>query len=243
MNKAIYDKSGPLSSQFDINIGDNVLLEKAIGANKFVSVLKTNVGNTGAKTFNIGLGVSSLVLPNTVGPRRASILGKCSFGSGGGRFDFDFDWHQGSQFSIQATSLDLHAAFEEISDDTADRVIVSASLVEGSRAARSQLTRTFSNNIVDTGAGTVIPVPNFAHAFYLFSPDPGFFTMGSVDVLFKGGPLATDQTQHTTGTDDIQNAMNFEDGTRFPEQTRFLRFTTSSEGAPFIFWVVFTLSV
>lgn len=181
-----------------------------------------------------------------------AILGLIEYGIGGVQFKANFDWKVGTQFSIAASFVRLSAAFSEVGETAPSEILVAAMMASGSRAARSQVTRSYPQlTVVDGGNSTVLfPVPPLAHALNLFSPQPKFYEAGSVVIRYVGGANQGISTASTSlavfETDGVPflSAMSNEDGMRFPETARWVEVSYgTSEVVEFEFTPCFTLSL
>jgi hypothetical protein len=126
-------------------------------------------------------------------------------------------------------------------------------LSSGSRAARSQVTRSYPQIIGTSGAVDTVtrsfPVPPFAHALYLFANEQDFYGAGNVSVKFLGGASAgfsapsTDLVSFNSDGQPYFNALGNEDGVRFPECTRVVEVTVLKAATTYHFTPCFTLSL
>ncbi len=216
-------------------------------------ILDFNAHEDYVGVLSIGLGVQSLLLPTGTTDRRASILGQAVWGTGGTNFIAEFDFHNGAMFTLNAENVAINATFSEITADTAVSVKLSASVAAGDRPARAQLTRTFPRELLtdvstDPLNNVSFPVPNFAHALYIFSDTPDFYQPGAAEIRFTGGPLvgATyfggDQAALVTDGSSFLAPMENEDGFRFPETARFIQIINNSS-IDFNLTTMFTLSL
>jgi hypothetical protein len=155
----------------------------------------------------------------------------------------DFDWKIGNQISIAASFVRIVAAYSEIdsvNEESPPLVSVGAMLSTGGRAARSQVTRTFPRLAIDVNNPVVFPVPPFAHALNLFSAQPAFYTAANSTITYLGGASAgfsavsTDLVNFVSDGVPFLQALASEDGVRFPEATKFVQLTTTSESSLFV---------
>ncbi len=200
------------------------------------------------RIFNIVTYLKSYAMPIAIDTRLA-LLGKLTFGIGGGLSEVDFDWKEGNQISVAASFVRLTCAFSEVGEATAPSVVnVGAMLSSGSRAARAQNTRTFPQ-LTFTNASTVIfPVPPFAHALNLFAVEPAFYNAGVAQVRYVGAAnngfssTATSLASWVSDGVPFRNALANEDGVRLPESARFVELTGITAGTYHV-TPVFTLSI
>lgn len=200
------------------------------------------------RIFNIVTYIKSYSMPSAVDTRLA-LLGKLSFGIGGGSAEVDFDWKEGNQISVAASFVRLMCAFSEIGEATAPSVVsVGAMLSSGSRAARAQNTRTYPRLSFSNLSTVIFPVPPFAHALNLFSNEAAFYNAGGVQVRYIGAVTAgfssasTGLASWTSDAVPFRSALANEDGVRIPESARFVELTTVTV-ATFTVTPVFTLSI
>ncbi len=200
------------------------------------------------RIFNIVTYVKSYTMPEANGGRLA-LLGKLTFGIGGGLSEVDFDWKEGNQISVAASFVRLTCAFSEIGVADAPSVVsVGAMLSSGSRAARAQNTRTFPQLSFTASSTVLFPVPPFAHALNLFSADAAFYTAGAAQIRYVGS--ANSGFSSSSGglvswiSDAVpfRNALANEDGVRIPEAARFVELTGVTVGT-YRVTPVFTLSI
>ncbi len=185
--------------------------------------------------------------------RNLSVVGRLEYGIGGTQFSVDFDWRTGNQLSVAASFVRVLAAYSTSGALLApNEVTVGASLASGSRAGRSQATRTFPRVIVSNAEeGTVVfPVPPQAHALNIFSEDPEFYEVGDVQIRFLGGAnngfsaaSTADLVSFVSDGVPFLHALSTEDGVRFPESVKFIEISTSTEDQDYHITPCFTLNL
>lgn len=188
------------------------------------------------RIFNIQTLLGNYTLPNAVVGRKLAILGRLNWGVGGASMQVDFDWKMGGQLSVAASFVRVSAAFSE-TDNAPEEVRVIANFSSGSRAARSQVTRTFPKVVVAGDGGAplsvvMFPIPPFAHALNIFATNPDFYDADAAQIRFVGG-VSTDYSSVTTDLESavldgvsFLNALGNEDGVRFPEAAKFVEVST-----------------
>lgn len=201
------------------------------------------------RIFNIVTYIKSYSMPSNADTRLA-LLGKLSFGIGGGMSEVDFDWKEGNQISVAASFVRLTCAFSEIGVADAPSIVsVGAMLSSGSRAARAQNTRTYPRLSFTSADVRIFPVPPFAHALNLFANEAAFYTAGGVQVRYVGaatsGFSSTSAGLASWTSDGVpfRNALANEDGVRIPESARFVELSTVTAATTFTVTPVFTLSI
>jgi len=214
----------------DQNGSDNT--PYALGSYK--TVIQTSRPFDYASIITICTGISQYILPAEIDGRNIQILGRLRFGVGGGLFEVNFDWKNGTQFTVATDTVTLDAAFLTIPGTTGPIVAsIQGAMIFGTGPARQQLTRSFPRTELlrfdpETPADISFRVPPFAHALYIFSVESEFYIPGNVEVAFCSGPncdfsAATgDETLLIIDGSEFLGAMNSEDGLRFPEGTRFV---------------------
>jgi hypothetical protein len=253
---------------YENNMGSSALISRAdrvvnqygqvghgyIGAEgHFRSVFDSRSGLKVGEQFqiwNIQTLLGNYTLPSETTERKLAILGRMTWGVGGAIMQVDFDWKMGGQLSVAASFVRIEAAFSE-TDDAPDDVRVIANLASGSRAARSQVTRTFPQVRISGGEGAEVvlfPIPPFAHALNLFADDMDFYDVDEVQVRFVGGVSSS----YSAATTDFEaavldgspflNALASEDGVRFPEAAKFVELSTTAETA-YLVTPCFTLNL
>jgi hypothetical protein len=198
--------------------------------------------------FNIVTYIKSYDMPENADTRLA-LLGKLTFGIGGGSAEIDFDWKEGNQISVAASFVRLTCAFSEVGVADAPSVVsVGAMLSSGSRASRAQNTRTFPRLSFDNTQTRIFPVPPFAHALNLFANEAAFYTAGGVQIRYIGAvtsgfsSASAGLASWTSDGVPFRSALANEDGVRIPESARFVELTTVTV-ATFTVTPVFTLSI
>lgn len=201
------------------------------------------------RIFNIVTYIQGFT-PRADNGSRLALLGKLSFGIGGGTTEVDFDWKVGNQISVAASFARLSVAFSEIGVATApNKVRVGAMLSSGSRAARAQNTRTFPQLGFTSASVVLFPVPPFAHALNLFSTVPAFYNAGAVQIRYVGaataGASASSGALASWISDGVpfRNALANEDGVRIPEAARWVEITGITALTEFTVTPCFTLSI
>lgn len=205
------------------------------------------------RIFNIQTLLGNYTLPGEgAESRKLAILGRLIWGVGGAIMQADFDWKVGGQLSVAASFVRVEACFSE-TDNAPEEVRVAANLASGSRAARSQVTRSFPQVRISgdgEGASEVVmfPIPPFAHALYLFSDDQDFYTADVARIRFVGGvssnysSVTTDLASAVMDGQPFYTAMGNEDGVRFPETAKFVEVSTT-ENAAYLITPCFTLNL
>lgn len=206
--------------------------------------------------YNIVTYLGAWTLPaETEGPdRNLSVLGRLEYGIGGTQFQVDFDWKVGNQISVAASFVRVMAAYSTSGLLLAPgEVAVGAMISSGSRASRSQATRTYPKLIVNDGeeTGTVVfPVPPQAHALNIFSEDPEFYETDAVQIRFLGGAnngfsaLSTsDLVSFVTDGVPFFDALSKEDGVRFPDSVKYIEVSTTTVGQDYHITPCFTLNL
>jgi hypothetical protein len=205
------------------------------------------------RIFNLQTLLGNYTLPNgeTTG-RKCAILGRLTWGIGGAQMQVDFDWKLGGQMSVGASFIRVEAAFSE-TVVSPDDVRVIAMFSSGSRAARSQVTRSYpqliTSNEGDPVEVNVFPIPPFAHALNLFALEPEFYETGGIQVRFLGGASAgfsavsTDLESFITDGIPFLQALATEDGVRFPEAAKFVEVSTVLATSTFHYTPCFTLNL
>lgn len=201
------------------------------------------------RIFNVVTYIKGYTMPTAAGSRLA-LLGKLTFGIGGGLIDVDFDWKEGNQLSVAASFVRLSVAFSEVGPTTAPAsVSVGAMTSSGSRAARAQNTRTFPQLIFNSTEVRIFPVPAFAHALNLFAAEPAFYNAGQAQIRFLGAATAgfsavsTGLQSWVSDAVPFRNALANEDGVRIPESARFVELTTAILAIDYHVTPVFTLNI
>lgn len=237
-----------------INMGnsDTIVRPTDINNVRFKSILENRGDNTGS----VNITITTLILGGIVFPagvnigRFTSIIGRLVWGVGGTQSFVEFDWHTGNQLSVNATFFDVQAAINTDDEATPEEIQVGAFYTMGERPARSQVTRTFPKvELAPDGGQVAIPVPPFAHAVYIFAGNSNFYSPGNVEVRFAGGPsiganyLTGDDVQLSIDGSQFLDSMQNEDGTRFPEQTRFIQIINNNLNETMDPTVTFTLDL
>lgn len=194
--------------------------------------------------------------PETPGPdRELSILGRLEYGIGGTQFTVDFDWRSGNQVSVAASFVRVLAAYSASGPLLApSEVSVGAMIASGSRASRSQATRTFPqvrvNDATDPSGTIVFPVPPMAHALNIFSIEPEFYEPDAVQIRFLGGAnngfsaaSTSDLISFVTDGQPFLEALGREDGVRFPESVKFVEVSTTTPAQDYNITPCFTLNL
>lgn len=206
--------------------------------------------DTQLRIYNIMTQIGKYTLPvGDAQERKLAITGKLNYGIGGAGFEVDFDWKVGTQLSVAASFVRVSAAYAEGGDETTPpEVSISAMLSSGSRAARSQVTRSYPKISIEEDGYALFPMPPLAHALYLFAEDPTFYEAGNVQIRFVAGASAgtatvtTDLVSFVTDGAIFLQALANEDGVRFPETARWVEVSTELEEG-FEFTPCFTLSL
>src|SRR6478752_3315617 len=107
------------------------------------------------------LGDYRLPLPGEATGGHVAILGKLIFGIGGASCEVDFDWKTGAQISVAASFIRVLAAYSEVGPATPPAVKIAAMYSSGSRAARSQVTRSYPQILVNDENPILFPVPPY----------------------------------------------------------------------------------
>jgi hypothetical protein len=215
------------------------MLLRARGASSEGRVLTVNVQ---ASRFAGGL-------PGAVG-RRGIVRATVEWGQGGGNYTAQFDAREGAQISVLGASISVSAEIviedPALSSSVIDTATVSASISEGSRAAKSEPTFSYDARVLAPGLMALedIAIPPFARTFLLGSPRlPDPFAAGAMLVQFIGN--AGDVTPFVfaayTGT-ELLTAMLNTDGLRWPDGARFVRLANVGV-ADFIITPYFLLSL
>lgn len=170
--------------------------------------------------------------------RQAYILGTIGWGNGAGRVVVEVDWHKGTQVSVVAGTLDVAGRFEsDYAPDaggvmvptgvfpagTYDRVRLTAAVTRGVRPARSYPTRTFPIFSLGAGVGVRYPIPPFAFAMQLGTPELPAIPAATILVTFQGGTAEDDGIQQridaATFSSDVVRSS---DGVKFNDASRFV---------------------
>ncbi len=208
--------------------------------------------NSQLRIYNLMTWIGNYTLPDGEDDRHLAILGRLEWGIGATTFQADFDWKMGTQLSLAASFLRVAAAYSEIGDNVPQAgVRIGAMIASGSRASRSQVTRSYPRLDIATSAEAdsivVFPVPPFAHALNLFATDQTFYGANKAIITFLGGAsngFSSSSSDLVTFKSDGQpffTALATEDGVRFPECTRFVQ-VEAADGEEFSFTPCFTLS-
>lgn len=250
--------------QFKANLGNRVVLSRASSVTNhyqnggaqghFTEVFDSpeDPSDTQLRIYNIMTQLGNYTLPvSEATDRKLAVLGKLNYGIGGAGFEVDFDWKVGTQISVCASFVRVSAAYAEAETATTPpEVSVTAMMSSGSRAARSQVTRSYPKIVVVAEGGVALfPMPPLAHALYLFSEDPAFYEAGNVSVRFVAGASAgtttatTDLVSFVTDGAIFLQALANEDGVRFPETARWVEVTNNSDEDDYSFTPCFTLSL
>lgn len=205
------------------------------------------------RIYNIVTYLGNYELPAAgVSPaRNLSVLGRLSYGIGGVNFQVDFDWKNGNQISVAASFVRVLAAYSTTGALIGpSEVQVAAMLASGSRAARSQATRTYPRLITNDSSVVVFPVPPMAHALNLFAEEPSFYSEDNVAIRFLGGAnngfsaaSTADLVSFVTDGRPFLEALSTEDGVRFPEAVKFIEISTTVEAQDYHVTPCFTLNL
>lgn len=241
------------NQQYANNLGKKTLVTQAtfvedhyqpLGAKgNFAQVFDspTDPNDSQLRIYNIMTWLGGYTLPDAETPdRMLALLGKLNYGIGNASFEVDFDWKLGTQLSVAASFVRVSVAFAEVNAGSPDQVSVAAMLSSGSRASRSQVTRTYPQlTLASSGgeAGNVVlfPIPPLAHALNLFAVQPEFYDDGAVTIRYVGGASAgfsaasTDLCSWSSDGAPFLQALATEDGVRFPEAAKFVEITNNSE--------------
>lgn len=207
-----------------------------------------NDENEEIRNFNLMTWIGGYTLPD-VSNANLAILGKCEYGIGGVGFSFDFDWKMGTQISVAASFIRISAAYSEIGTNTPPEVRIAAMASYGSRAARSQVTRSYPLLTVSDSTVVLFPIPPLAHALNLFSLQQAFYDADNVQIRYLAGASAGFSTTSTSLVSWISDGQPFaqalatEDGVRFPETARFVEVTVEAADTTYEFTPCFTLSL
>lgn len=232
--------------QSQANLGNSIVLSLAsyvedqynqpTAKGKFASVFDSpeDPNDTQLRIYNLVTTIEKYSLPVTSGSRLA-ILGKLSFGIGGVTVEADFDWKVGTQLSLAASFLRVSAAYSEVgSTISPPEVRIGAMISSGSRAARSQVTRTYPQLLVDTDHTVLFPIPAYAHALNLFADDQDFYDPDEVTVRYVGGAnlgiSAASTCLQSFKSDAVPflNGLASEDGVRFPEAAKWVELSSTN---------------
>lgn len=207
--------------------------------------------------FTIATYLGSYTLPSGgEGPtRNLSIVGRLEYGIGGTSFQVDFDWKNGNQLSVVASFVRVLAAYSTSTvGDVPTEVTVAAMIASGSRASRSQATKSFPQLLVSAESTVIFPVPPQAHALNLFCDDSDFYDSdeggGLASIRFLGGAnngfAAASTTDLVSWVGDgvpFLQALATEDGVRLPEACKYVEISTSVEDAEYLVTPSFTLNL
>lgn len=254
-----------MGGQYQNNLGKPIVLNKAnlvtnqYGSNglgaigRFASVFDSSVGpdadpdDSQLRIYNLMTWIGGYTMPAGDSTRLA-ILGKLEYGIGGASFEVDFDWKLGTQISIAASFVRVMAAYSEVAASP-ESVSIAAMMSSGSRAARSQVTRSYPRLIMNDSSPVIFPIPPMAHALNLFSTDREFYEPDGVQVRFIGAAnngfsaLATSLESFNYDGSIFLNALANEDGVRFPEAAKFVELSTATVAQDYHVTPCFTLSL
>lgn len=240
-----------MNQQFMNNLGKSVVLSKAtrvsnqygpLGAiGDFAEIFDSphDPNDSQLRIYNINTWLGNYTLPSPgLGPRKLAVLGKLEWGIGNASFEANFDWKMGTQISLAASFVRISAAYSEFGETTPDNVKIGAMLSSGSRAARSQVTRSYPQIILEDSDIALFPIPPFAHALNIFSAEPDFYNVGECTVRYVGGVSAG----FSSATSDLVSfesdgvpflaGLANEDGVRFPETARFVQVQAGTGSYP-----------
>lgn len=236
-------------NQYQANLGNTALLNQStrvvaqysssgaqsnLARGNFAPVFDTPIdeNDTRLQIYNLVTWLGPYEQPGETDGRLA-ILGKITFGIGGVTVEADFDWKAGTQLSMAASFVRVAAAFSEVGPESPDTVRIGAMISSGSRAARSQVTRTFPRLLVDADHTVLFPVPPYAHALNLFSDNPDFYTADEFLIRYLGaannGLSTTSTSLLSFQTDGLPflAGLSSDDGVRFPEAARWVEISTA----------------
>jgi len=190
--------------------------------------------------------------------RQAYIIGTIGWGNGAGRVVVEVDWHKGTQVSLVAGTLDVAGRFEsDFAPDaggvmqatgvfpagTYDRVRLTAAVTRGARPARSYPTRTFPIFSLGGGVRVRYPIPPFAFAMQLGTPELPAIPPGDLLVTFQGGTGADDGIQQRiAGETWSSDVVRSSEGIRFNDASRFVEIRNTIL-APILITPYFALNV
>jgi hypothetical protein len=236
------------AGSLEVQLGNTVAVRKNGGR---VALLRARGDSKFGRVFTINAQASNFQggLPGAVG-RRGIVRMTVEWGQGGGNYVAQFDAREGAQISVLGASVQVYA--EIVIEDPAaqssviDSATVTASISEGTRAAKAEPTYSYDARILGVGAVLAedIPIPPFARTFMVGSPrTPDPFALGAMAVQFIG--YAGDATPFVfaayTGTELLQAMLNG-DGLRWPDAARFVHLTNLT-AADFIVVPFFELSL
>lgn len=234
-------------TQFQANLGNSVILGRSThvedqyaqpsAKGNFQGVFDSprDPNDSQLRIYNLVTWLGTYKMPNVIDERLA-ILGKLVFGIGGATMEVDFDWKVGTQLSLAASYLRVEAAYSEIGSGSPNEVRIAAMIASGSRAARSQVTRTYPRLLVDSDHTVLFPIPAYAHALNLFADDTDFYGADAVRIRYVGGANNGISTASTSlevfNIDGVPflNGLSTEDGVRFPEAAKWVEISTEGEG-------------
>lgn len=239
----------------DEALGQTVLVERG----QLVPVLRSRGASQRGDNCSVTFGLD--VQPGDIPPgltRQAYILATLRWGNGAGQVVAECDWHQGTQVSIVAGTLDVSARFESDYAPNVDGVMVpsgvfavgtyfrarvTAAVTRGTRPARSYPTRTFPNFSLGAGVRVRYPIPLFAFAMQLNTPEIPVLPAATLLVTFQGGTRADDGIQQRVPGEDFSTpVVRSSEGIRFNDASRFVEIRNLGL-APIVIGPYFALNV
>lgn len=256
--EVLHPAQQPLLDAPDEALGQTVLLLQG----QLAAVIRAR--GTTAKATNatvaLGLQINPEDIPAGI-DRKAYILARLAWGTGAGHFAAEVDWHDGTQVSVNASSVDVNAEFQQLLVPDANGVMVpggafpadnyrlahvTAAIAWGTRPARAYATRTYPLVTIPGGERRRFIVPPFAFALQIYAGvDTVALTAGVTQVSFQGGPgpgVDDGVDSRFDGAVFATAAVVSADGVKFADSARFVEIFNLA-GVSHTYCLVFALNV